>query len=117
MGRGRATPPPRDPRWVEMVRQIMVRIEFIVTIVLDTLVILTAIGGRALVLWALHWLAPPETGTWAIHALEWITDVLLVAGAAIFAVFDIGKRVVIAVKSFVELFHDSPLPSPDDGSR
>lgn len=87
------TASPGEPLKSERRLQVEARVDFILTIVLDGAVILSAIVVRAGLLWVLGRLAPPETRNWAIAGLEWIADIGMVAVSATFTVFDLLKRV------------------------
>jgi hypothetical protein len=80
------------------------RLEFIVTILMDTAVILTAVAARWIVLRGVAVLSPAETLPWAVRTLEWIADVGVVSAAAIYTAFDLSKRVVLMGRSFFSLF-------------
>lgn len=69
------------------------RLDFMTTIVMDGLVILTAVLVRAGLLWVLAQVVPAETRNWSIALLEWIADIGMVAASATFTVFDLTKRV------------------------
>lgn len=77
----------------------LTRGEFFLTMLFDTGVLLAAVVLRGLSLalygWVRSW-APNYRETWALHALEWILDVGLVAGALLLWGFDFAKRLIIA---------------------
>lgn len=77
----------------------LTRGDFFVTMLYDTGVLLAAVVLRGLSLalygWVRSW-APDYHQTWALHALEWILDVGLVAGALLLWSFDFAKRLIIA---------------------
>lgn len=76
--------------WLEGAR----RREFIFTIAWDTLVVASAMIGRASILW-LHARFPAALqADWGIRALEWVAAKGMVGLAITFAVFDLLKRVV-----------------------
>lgn len=80
----------------EILTQLLARLEFVVTIVLDAGVIIVALLARAGVLWVLKQVVPAETHSWAIQLLEFIGDIGIVGAAAVFTTFDLLKRVLQA---------------------
>jgi hypothetical protein len=72
------------------------RLDLIATILLDGLVILTAVVVRIILLRVLDEYAPPNTHTTAIKLLEWVCDIGMVGTAVVFTVFDLLKRVIAA---------------------
>jgi hypothetical protein len=90
------------------------RWEFAVTILLDGVVILTAIVVRAVLLMVLHKLIPEDREGWAIKRLEWIIDVGMVSAAVIFTVFDLLKRLL---RGYRHLRQEISGRSPDTDSE
>lgn len=70
------------------------RREFIYTIAWDTLVVATAMIGRAGLLWLESRFAAALQADWGIRALEWVASRAMVGLAITFALFDLLKRVV-----------------------
>jgi hypothetical protein len=83
----------------------LTRGDFFLTMLYDTGVLLAAVVLRGLSLslygWVRSW-APDYRQTWALHALEWILDVGLVAGALLLWSFDLAKRLIIAGRAIAE---------------
>ena len=70
----------------------------ILSILLDTLVIVTAIGSRWVLLNMFQRLVPSEQHTFAFAWLERISDYGLVLTALVFTVFDLLKVIVRSFK-------------------
>lgn len=87
-----------------------VRLEFIFTIIWDGVVLLVAIVVRAGLLWVLGEMPEPVTQDWGIRILSLLSDLFLVAGAGVFAIFDLGKRIIHLGRTFIAAFSD-PTPS------
>jgi hypothetical protein len=74
---------------------------FITTIIWDSGVILVAMGMRALIVTAHHWIPEAAAADRGIKALEWIADTGVVGIAITFALFDLLKLVVREWKEVV----------------
>ncbi|MEX1185336.1 MAG: hypothetical protein WEA80_01945 [Gemmatimonadaceae bacterium] len=86
-----------------------VRLEFIFTIIWDGLVLLVAIVVRAGLLSVLSRMPEPVTQDWGIRVLSLLSDLFLVAGAGVFAIFDLGKRIIYLGRTFIQAFsEDTP---------
>ena len=101
MSRSRLTPEQQ-----EQVREVVVeRATFAITIVMDGIVVLVAIGVRSVLLHAfVNWI-PSGTGSWALTLLEHIVDLGIVLGAGVLVVFDIMKRILISARSVKREYH------------
>ena len=98
-------------------RQAEVRYEFICTIVLDSLVILVAMGARAAILWVAGFLPDAVRADNSIHWLSWLADWGPVAAAGAFTFFDFGKRVLRELVDSLNVWHsrrdrNTTLPKP-----
>jgi hypothetical protein len=78
----------------------------ILGLLLDTLVSLTAVGCRWLLLWAVGNLSPEEQKGWVLQSLFHIFDFGLIATAALYFVFGVMKLIVRGWKSFREATHE-----------
>lgn len=78
----------------------------IFTLLLDTLVILTAVVGRWLIIAVIDWASPIEQRSFVVTSLEKISDYGIVLTAVVFAVFDLAKVIVRAYKSFARTLKD-----------
>lgn len=88
---------PRIPEGPPLVRE---RIEVVLTILLDGLIVAVAILVRAFLLWLATALLPTGGQTWAIQGLELVLDFGMLGMALVFTVFDIAKRAKNAVDTF-----------------
>lgn len=103
--------PPEETPADELRTQFIVRFEFVVTLVLDAVVIVVALLARAAVLWVLKRVVPAETHSWAIQLLEFISDIGIVGAATVFTVFDLLKRLIQAYRRLRNGIHGQRRPS------
>jgi hypothetical protein len=75
------------------------RLGVVSTLLLDTLIAITAVVVRWLLLKLIGWLSPEAERGFAVTWLERVTDVGLVATAVIFFIFDLAKIVVRSYQS------------------
>lgn len=78
---------------------VSVRLEIVVTILLDGLILAVAIIVRGFLLWLIARLMPADH-TWAIHSLELVLDFGMLGSVLVFTVFDLAKRARNAIDAF-----------------
>jgi hypothetical protein len=71
----------------------------VITLVIDGMMIVFAIGERAALLWVLHRFLPVGQ-TWALRALEFLLDLGVVGTVVVFTGFDLAKRIANAWRDF-----------------
>lgn len=98
--------PPKDKSpsgWDTFFRAVVQpRLEVIVTILLDTGVIVTALVCRGLALRAYKFGTEGGNLPWHIRTLEYVLDYGVVASATAFVMFDLAKRVKNAWEDFTD---------------
>lgn len=76
----------------EILRGWFWRLDLLLTIVMDAVILAVAIVARGGLLRVLAWAVPEGQAGWAIVALQFLLDVGLVGTAGALTVFDLGKR-------------------------
>lgn len=76
------------------------RVELLLTLVIDGILLVLAVLARAGFMWILHLLPDAVLAAWPIVILEFILDFGLVGTAGVITLFDLAKRIRNAYRDF-----------------